>query len=113
MGRAIHCEQSAAQRFLLSYRCTGSKEGRPGQTRAGDQTSMECSSTTALLLLKGAMYVFQFMLNKIMAIPVWTRGLPRPYACVFYYCFVNTVHVSDCFEPRPEIQVMYAVLLIS
>ena len=59
------------------------------------------------------MYVFRFIINEIAAIRVWTRGLPRPYACVFYYCFVHTVHVSGCFEPRPKIQVMYAVLLIS
>ena len=48
------------------------------------------------------MYVSQFIINEISAIRVWTRGLPRPYACVFYYCFVHTVHVSDCFEPRPK-----------
>ena len=59
------------------------------------------------------MYVFQFIINEIAAIRVWTRGLFRTHAFVSYYCFIHTVHVSDCFEPRPKIQVMYAVLLIS
>ena len=60
------------------------------------------------------MYVFQFFINEISAIRVWTRGLPRSYAYVcFITVFVHTVHVSNCFEPRPKIQVMYAVLLIS
>ena len=57
------------------------------------------------------MYVSRFMLNKISAIRVWTWGLPRPYAYVFYYCFVHTIRVPNCFEPRPKFQVMYAVLI--
>ena len=63
---------------------------------------MECSSASTLLLLKGAMYVFQFIMNEIAVIRVWTRGLLRPHACVSYYCFVHTVHVSNCFELRPK-----------
>ena len=59
------------------------------------------------------MYVFQFIINEIAAIRVWTRGLLRTHAYVSYYCFVHTVRVPNCFEPRPKIQVMYAVLLIS
>ena len=57
------------------------------------------------------MYVFHFVLNKMLAIRVWTRGLARPYACVFYYYFVHTIRVPDCFEPRPKFQVMYDVLI--
>ena len=97
MGGTIHCEQGNAQWFILPCRCTGCKKRWPGQTRTGDQASLECSSTTALLLLKGAMYVFQFMLNKIPAIRVWTRGLSHPYACVFCYCFVYSISRS-CAE---------------
>jgi len=58
------------------------------------------------------MYVFRLIINEVAAIRVWTRGLVRTHACVFYY-FVHTVRVPNCFEPRPKIQVMYVVLLIS
>ena len=59
------------------------------------------------------MYVFQFIMNEIAVIRVWTRGLLRPYECVFYYCFVHTVRVPNRFEPCFKFQVMYVVLLIS
>ena len=77
----------------------------PGQTRTGDQASLECSSTLVLLLLKGAMYVFQFMLNKIMAIRVWTQGLPRPMhvflVIVLFTSFL--IRVPNRFEPRLKV----------
>ena len=102
MGGTIHCEQGYAQWLVLPCRCTRTKDGWPGQTRTRNQATLECSSASTLLLLRGAMYVSQFIINKISAIRVWTRGLPCSYACVFYYCFVHTVHVSNCFELRPK-----------
>ena len=59
------------------------------------------------------MYVFQFIMNEIAVIRVWTRGLFRPYACVVYHCFVFAVRVPNRFEPCSKFQVMYVVLLIS
>ena len=53
MGGAIHCEQGHAQWLVLPCRCTGTKEGWPGQTRIRNQATLECSSALTLLLLRG------------------------------------------------------------
>jgi len=59
------------------------------------------------------MYVFQFTMNEIRLTESGLGDCLCSYACVFLYCFVLTVHVPNCFEPRPKFQVMYVVLLTS
>ena len=58
------------------------------------------------------MYVFQFIMNEI-RLTESGLGDCLVHACVFYYCYAHTVRVPNRFEPYPEFQVIYVVLLIS
>ena len=94
MGGTVHCEPSSAQWFVLSYRCTGTKERWAGQTRVRGQATMEYSSTPTFLLMKGAMYVPRLILNEMSALRGWSSGT----ASLLCLCFISVCQFRSYAE---------------